>query len=134
MRSFSADISAFVQNAKGNTDLAVRNVCEVVAERVIDRTPVLNGEARGGWKAGINSFVPTPTGRLDPTGSETLATIRAGLANAKAGDVVFITNHEPHIIALEHGLSTQAPAGMVAITCREFAGIVAEGAYKANKP
>lgn len=134
MRTFSADVSAWVQKAKGNMDAAVRNVAIEAAERIVDRTPILNGEARGGWKAGINSFVPTPTGRLDKTGAETLGTIRADLANAKAGDVIFITNHEPHIVALEHGLSDQAPAGMVTVTAKEFANIVAVGAYKANKP
>lgn len=130
MKSFSADISAFIAKAKGNADLAVRHVCEEVAERVIDRTPVLNGEARGGWKASIGAYVPTPTGNLDKTGAETLSTIRADLANVRAGDTIFVTNHEPHIIALEHGLSDQAPAGMVAITAKELAGIVATGAYK----
>lgn len=133
MRTFSADISAWVAKAKGNMDAAVRNVAIEAAERIVDRTPILNGEARGGWKAGINSFVPTPTGRLDKTGAETLGTIRADLANAKAGDVIFITNHEPHIIPLEHGLSTQAPNGMVALTVVEADDIVRSAVAKVIK-
>ena len=133
MKTFSADISAFIAKAKGNADAAVRLVAEEVAERVIDRTPVLEGEARGGWKASVGAYVPTPTGRLDKAGAETMAAIKSDLTNVKAGDVVFITNHEPHAIALEHGLSDQAPAGMVAITAKELAGIVATGAYKVQK-
>lgn len=133
MRTFSADVSAWVQKAKGNADLAVRNVCEEVAARVVDRTPVEDGEARGGWKASIGGYTPTQTDRIDKSGAETLSAIKSDLSNVRAGDTVYITNHVPHIVALEHGLSDQAPAGMVHITAKEFAGIVAEGAHKVQK-
>lgn len=133
MKSFSADISAFVQKAQGNMDRAVRNVGEEIAERVIDRTPVESGEARGGWRASIGGYVPVKTEHLDPTGADAMAAIRATLANVRAGDVFYVVNHEDHAIALEHGLSTQAPAGMVSVTAKEFANIVQTGAYKVQK-
>jgi hypothetical protein len=48
--NFVADISSFVKKAKGNTDLAVRKMVFEVFKRIVKRTPVDTGRARGGWQ------------------------------------------------------------------------------------
>ncbi len=122
--AFSADITAFIKKAQGNADAAVRAVAVEVADRVIDRTPVESGAARGNWTGGIGAPDLAKTGRLDPGGAVTRAAVAAALASAKAGDVLYVTNTLPYILNLEHGSSKQAPTGMVSTTLREAADIV----------
>lgn len=126
MSAFSDAIAKFSQKAKANADAVLRETAKGVGERLVARTPVEEGEARGGWKSSINGFSAAPTGRDDKGGAATVEAIAAVIEHAKAGDSVFITNSLPHIMALEHGHSKQAPAGMVAVTAAEGSRIVAD--------
>lgn len=130
--TFSADLSKFVQKAKGNVDQAVRDITVEVAQRLVERTPVESGTARGNWTASIGGFTAAATGNPDKDGADTVAHITEAVAGAKAGDVVFITNTLPYIRELEHGSSKQAPAGMVSVTVAEFTAIADQAARKAG--
>ncbi|TWB22135.1 hypothetical protein FBZ89_104385 [Nitrospirillum amazonense] len=131
--SFDADIAKWVAKAKGNIDKAVREVAVEVATRVVERTPVDTGAARGNWRADARGFTVRPTGRLDPDGADTIAHITEAVGGMKAGDLIYITNSSAYILDLEHGSSKQAPSGMVSVTVQEFAAIAQQAAQKVAK-
>ncbi len=97
------------------TEVAVR-----VLEGVVHMTPVASGLARGGWQVSTVSPATTASERLDPDGT---ATIEAGMKvimDAKPFEVIHIVNNVAYIRELEAGNSTQAPAGMVAVTLSQL--------------
>lgn len=90
----------------------------------MERTPVRTGHARANW----NTSVDDEDGAVDDG-----ANVAVKLAQAKAvadavefaaGEKFVITNGVPYIGRLEAGSSTQAPAGMVALTFVELKPLV----------
>ena len=94
--------------------------------RVVLRTPVLTGRARGNWWITEGEAAEGTKDRLDPTGAESLAEAAAFAKSLTGEDVVFIVNNLPYIRPLEKGHSKQAPQGMVAITLAEVKLIAQE--------
>jgi len=91
-----------------------------IQRRLMDKTPVDTGRARGNWNASI--------GEPDFTTSETTS---AAATIAKASAVVrgfefsegassYVSNGLPYIERLEEGYSAQAPNGMVRVTVAEL--------------
>lgn len=92
--------------------------------RIVLRTPVDKGRARGNWFAQIGSAGTEISESFDPTGSAAIQRANGALSAYRAYDgfpVISIYNNLPYINALEHGHSDQAPAGMVSITAAELA-------------
>lgn len=107
-----------------------RQFCGELTRRVVQRTPVDRGEARGGWKPGLNTVRLEVDGALDPTA--TLVPLEAAkvLAAMKPGDEYSLANSVAHIGPLEYGHSQQAPAGMLGVTIAEAPSLwreIAEG-------
>lgn len=104
-------------------------ITEEVLYRIVRRTPVLSGAARGNWRTAINSVDTRvdPTD-VDPSGLNVVAEAHELLRNLRSGDTTTITNGLPYINRLEHGWSQKAPAGMVAITVAEIPFIVQKAA------
>lgn len=126
--TFALDVAKWVEKAKGRQDIVVRKVCLEIFRRVIMRTPVKTGRARGNWQCAIGD-VPAGTIELnDADGSATVSAVDAVVANVKAGDVIYLVNNVPYILKLENGSSKQAPAGMVGMTLTEFGAVVEEAA------
>lgn len=121
---FAIDLSRFVEKAKGDTNLVVRKIGTEVFRRVILKTPVHFGRARGSWNASVDQVTFQASDVLDKSGGKTIAAMVDTVAEVVAGDVFYLTSNLPYIIPLEHGHSKQAPAGMVATTLIEFPGIV----------
>lgn len=121
---FVLDLTKFVEKAKGNADLVVRKAAADIAKRVIERTPVDTGRARGNWMAAVGKYSPDLTGSLDKDGAATVANVTATLDKITAGTVVYLTNTLPYILELENGSSKQAPSGMVQATLREWPDVV----------
>lgn len=103
-----------------------------LTKRVVQRTPVDTGRARGNWMAGIGTPDRSTTTSTDSAGA---ATIRAAGGQFKRGPLgvpLFLTNSLPYIRRLEYDRwSKQAPGGMVRLamaelrqTAREVAAIV----------
>ena len=86
---------------------------------IVYGTPVDTGQARGGWRV-ATSEVEWPQNTLDPDGSATIAAAWAALQNIHHWANVYISNGEPHIGALEHGHSGQAPVGIVRVQLPAF--------------
>lgn len=130
---FSIDIAAFVAKAKDNADLVLRKVALDMFSRVVIKTPVDTGRARGAWQCAIGSIPAGQVNHLDKTGTETIARINAAVAPAKAGNVVYLVANLPYINALEYGHSKQAPNGMVRLTVAEFNAAVERAAQSVPK-
>jgi hypothetical protein len=117
---FAEDIQAFAAKTERKMDLAVQKIAFELFSRVILKTPVDSGRARGNWQVAIGSV---PDGVLeieDKTGSATISAAAATASGLRAGDVIYLVNNLPYIQRLEDGYSGQAPAGMVGLTVQEF--------------
>ena len=129
--SFNDDIKKFKRKTEGAAlDVFMGTGLEMFG-RIVKRTPVGNpsiwqsnapsgyvgGRARSNWQVQINS---KPSGVIDSTGGPPTPSLQT----LKLGDSIYVLNNLPYIIPLEHGHSSQAPAGMVKVTVSEFPRIV----------
>lgn len=126
--TFSLDVDKWIAKAKGKQDLVVRKVSLDIFRRVILRTPVRSGRARGNWQCAINNIPVGEIETVDTNGATTLEAVADAIKDAKAGDVIYLVNNVPYILKLENGSSKQAPAGMVGITLTEFGAVVDQAA------
>lgn len=125
-RSFSVDVSKWVKQAKGKQNTFVQRFCSEVSERVIERTPVDTGFARGSWQPLRNGEGMLSEAKEDPSGGTAIARANLVAYWMRAGDVFMLINNAAYIERLEYGWSEQAPSGMVRITLAE-AQSIAEG-------
>lgn len=127
--SFTLSLKRFATRTKADIHLAIRRNCFEIFARVVRRTPVDRGRARGNWLCSVSQAALEESGRLDRGGDATIAEMARALEGMRVGQVVFFTNTLPYILPLEYeGHSPQAPAGMVNVTLQEFPGIVADTA------
>jgi len=135
MIDLSKQVDLFVKDVDKTIKRIVPSIRTKVAESVINKTPLDTGEARGNWQSSIGAPITTHTDRLD-TEAGLAPTSGTGSSLREAEEVArksikkdfFIVNNAGHIVPLEYGLSTQAPAGMVRITVADFPAIVSEAA------
>ena len=113
--SATSKIAAFNKQTQLKILRTFRGTCLSMFGKIVARTPVDTGRARGNWQSSLN----TPSLQIDPTGEGYQATI----ASVKLGDSVFFINNLPYIEELEDGSSDQAPAGMVKVTAAEYESI-----------
>jgi hypothetical protein len=134
--SFAEDIKKFAQKAGDNADMVVRKVVLDIGRSLVEKTPVGNpdlwqnpdnkpdgyvgGHARANWSHSIGALVNQEFKEIDATGGASIDRIISSVPIKAAGKVHYIQNSLPYMQALEDGHSTQAPAGMVAITQTEF--------------
>lgn len=124
--SFEINMAAFAKKANGNMDLVLRKITLDLLRRVVMKTPVDTGRARGNWQIGRGKMPEGETGKLGA--DDSIAAGAPEALQAKMGEPVFLVNHVPYILELERGSSKQAPNGMVATTLREYPGIVEKAA------
>ena len=134
--SFAEDIKKFAQKAGDNADLVVRKVVLDIGRSLVEKTPVGNpdlwqnpdnkpdgyvgGHARANWSHSIGALVNQEFKEIDATGGASIDRIISSVPIKAAGKVHYIQNSLPYMQALEDGHSTQAPAGIVAVTEVEF--------------
>lgn len=131
MTTFTVDIGSFINKAKQNAvDVAAGTALDL-SKRVILRTPVDTGRARGNWIPSIN-VVSTEVRNISPdAGSEIKAPAESkasqiaignviNVADNVAGNIFYLTNNLPYIRKLEFGSSQQSPAGMVRVSIQEL--------------
>jgi hypothetical protein len=97
-----------------------------VLKRVILKTPVDTGRARGNWFVAIGSPSSAANGNPDKPGQTTIDAGSAVITGLTEAQAVWITNNLPYIGRLENGYSQQAPAGMVAVTMAELEAFFAK--------
>ena len=134
--SFALDIQKFAQKCGANADLVTRKVVLDIGRSLVERTPVGNpdlwqnpdnkpdgyvgGHARANWSHSIGALVNQEFKEIDATGGASIDRIISSVPVKAAGKVHYIQNSLPYMQALEDGHSTQAPAGIVAVTEVEF--------------
>jgi hypothetical protein len=91
--------------------------------RVVLKTPVDIGRARGNWQPTIGEAAQGEIDAIDPSGGATIAEGMSVAKGLKFGDTAFTVNNLPYINRLEHGWSKQAPTGMVAVTVEELKNV-----------
>lgn len=97
-----------------------RRIVIEALRRIVLKTPVDTGRARGNWRVDIGTIDPVTTEMTDKQGA---AVIREGIQKLRAigfGQTVFISNSLDYIVFLEDGSSQQAPNGMVRLTLQEL--------------
>lgn len=106
--------------AGDRVDEVIRGTLLDMTRRVIMRTPVDTGRARGNWQATINNPASGTLNTQDQGGQSTLAEAMP-MTEAAPGNVYYLTNNLPYVgPRLEYGWSDQAPQGIVRITLREL--------------
>lgn len=146
--AFQVDLRAFIDKAKGNSELVVRKVGLDMLARIIDRSPVGNpdlwqtppaagyvgGRFRGNWQVTFGTQAISETGRIDPSGNDTLRAGQAVMAAYQRGiDSIWLSNTVPYALPLEFGWSSQAPAGVARVTAAEFQQFVNQAAKELSR-
>lgn len=134
MSNFALQVNRFVQKAKKRQDEAVRKIALELYQKIVIKTPVDTGRARANWAVGLNRMPASTTSKTQWRAVKKAA--EDLMKRIVAGDIIYITNNLDYIIYLEQGTSQQAPAGMVAVTLREYPGIVQKSVreVKAENP
>jgi len=114
----SDDIARVIAKLEAAPGRLKRGLLLEATGRIVDRTPVDTGRARGNWQASSGQPVEGVLDRLDPGG--TVAVQAAAQVRAVDGEDLYLVNNLPYIKRLEDGWSQQAPQGMVALTVAEL--------------
>jgi hypothetical protein len=128
--TFSGDIGKFNNKVEKAANAIFRGTALDLARRLIIRTPVDQGYARGGWGVRINGIPADVKNNADKTGQRTIESANAEISKAKIGDSIFIVNGVEYIGPLENGHSDQRPNGMLKVTVTEYQNIVKMQARK----
>ena len=114
-------------------ELVGRRVALDAFARVVNRTPVDTGRARGSWGVAVGQPRPGPHDRADTTGADVNREAQQAVATLNLGDRVFLVSNLAYIPVLESGSSQQAPSGMVAITRNELQPMAAAAVREARR-
>ena len=120
LAEFNREINEFAQNIPNQVTVMQKKIVLEALRRIVLRTPVDTGRARGNWQTAIARPL---TGQLETVDKAGHATITKGLqavSNLPPYSVVWLSNNLDYIEFLEEGSSRQAPEGMVAITVEEL--------------
>lgn len=136
---FVKQIDLFTKTVLDEIEKFRKRLAIEMFKRIIMRTPVDTGRARGNWQATFGGPA-TRTFELTDKGGENTVTKMANKVNAsklKTHPTIYLTNNIPYILRLENGgyngptakvtddgYSRQAPSGMVKVTLAEFPYIV----------
>lgn len=146
-QAFALDISRWVEKTKRNLNACCREIVLEISTRIVLRTPVDTGRARGNWQLGLNRL---PTGTLEVRNASRAGSLVGEFSGLQvAGNVTYFVNNLPYIGVLEYGgypnppkggegktvngYSRQAPQGMVRVSVQEVSDIVRRGIEKGMK-
>lgn len=120
---FKRQLALAIIKLRGRTALFQQALTLEAHRRVVMRTPVDTGRARGNWQVSIGLPARGVLGSRDRSGA---ATVSRGLGTIKRIDGTldsWVVNNVVYIRALEYGHSKQAPNGMVRVTIEELRSI-----------
>ena len=119
-KSFTLAIKEFMaQTKEDHRNMTARAGMEL-ARRVILKTPVDTGRARGSFMATIGAPASGQSGLIDPTGQNAIAAAISTYSRAPAFSNLWLTSNLEYILDLEYGSSRQAPQGMVRVSIAEL--------------
>lgn len=121
---FNAELEVAATKIRGDLNKFYRLVCLEVLKRIVLRTPVDTGRARGNWQLEIGRSASGVLSVEGSRGSMADLAISGGitkLAQIPAFSLVHITNNVEYLYYLEYDRrSPQSPEGMVEITLTEM--------------
>lgn len=126
--SFALEIDRDLAKSEDEFRLIIAKAAIDADGRIVDRTPVDTGRARGNWIASIGGRATATMEVFDPSGSGAKsegASVIAGFMAREDWPSIFIQNNLPYIGRLEDGYSGQAPNGMLAVTFAELKAVFA---------
>jgi len=140
MGEFAAGVRRFRAKVEAIGEQRFRKIVLDLDTKVVERTPVDTGRARGNWMPSIGNEPAVGEGAGD--GKAVVEAVKALMPQLKIGQTAWLSNHLPYIVVLEYGLfpdppkhgtgktvggySTQSPNGMVRVSVLEFPDIVEE--------
>ncbi len=117
--SFNAQVSDFGKTLLPREFVVFhRKIGLEALSRIVEKNPVDTGRSRGNWQTDIDQTNEAEVLSVDPTGAGS-----GRLAGLQPFQTIFIFNNVSYIEFLEEGSSSQAPAGMVAVTLAELSVI-----------
>lgn len=118
---FRRALGLAVLRAKGRSHRFQQALLLEGLRRLVLRTPVDTGRARGAWEATADTpATSSPVGAQDKNGSGTIAKGAGIISGILPGQVGYVVNNVAYIDELEKGHSQQAPNGMVTVTLEEL--------------
>lgn len=102
--------------------------------RIVRKTPVKTGLARGNWRLAIGNRVGAGVlRRKDQSGLNAIADIVSSASRIAAYSSFTLYNNVPYLPRLEDGYSQQAPLGMIRLSLKEFKANIPSVAKQAQK-
>ncbi|HSW46498.1 MAG TPA: hypothetical protein VLM89_13100 [Phycisphaerae bacterium] len=124
IQQFNDRIRAFARKVVPEKVAALeRKVALEGLRRLVMKTPVDTGRARGGWQAAIGRYPAGQTDRKDRAGEGTIQAGAAVIEGIKTPVKCVLANNVEYIERLEHGGSQQAPNGMLRLTVDELSAM-----------
>ena len=128
--SFARDIKKWAEQTGQDINTVRRATFLDLTGRIIKRTPVDTGRAKGNWQPSSRTVLTTTINMDYPNaikgsdgdlaGVTVMAKTRNVAAQVKNDDTLYLANNLPYIVPLEYGYSKQSPGGMLRITVQEF--------------
>lgn len=123
LREFNLELENFGKKVVPEAHLALqKKIALDLLRRIVFKTPVDTGRARGNWQTNVGAAGSSAIERLDPSGNTAISEGLGALAAARPFGLITIFNNVDYIRFLEMGSSRQAPAGMVSVSLAEVRG------------
>lgn len=118
---FRRQLGQALLRTRGRSHRFVQALLLEGVRRLVLRTPVDSGRARGAWQVTAGApATSSPLGALDKNGAATIGKASGTVASLPPGQAGYVVNNVVYIGELEKGHSGQAPNGMVAVTIEEL--------------
>ena len=132
MGSFADKVKAWGAKAEKRIDATHRGAALEILTRVVMKTPVDKGGARGSWQTTVDGPLSGAIERLDISGAAAIAAGAAIIQAVGSGQTIYVTSALPYIVRLEQGHSQQGKH-MVKTTAAEWDDIVDLAARAAER-
>lgn len=120
---FKASIKKWAKQFPEHVDALSRQVCQEMALKVVEATPVDTGFLRGSWQPSIGEPASVK-GELDPTGAMAAGKVGLIISGIQAGDQFFMTNNAAYGPFVEYGTSVMAGRFFVTATVKQWKQVV----------
>jgi hypothetical protein len=126
--SFSTAIKDFSERTKRRLDEVPREAMRLLYLEVVNNTPQLSGYLRASVKLSKGAPIPVEKTPPPPGGSYTInaAANFAAIADARAGDTLYLSVTASYGWFVEFGTSTQAPQAFLRLPVMRWPAIVAQ--------
>lgn len=116
-RKFELDLDNFCKKVELSAATVKKRVGFDLLGRLVRKTPVDTGRARGSWTIAVNEadrtvLPPAPPGQIYPPPA-------IGALDVRLNESLVISNNLPYIVKLNEGHSQQAPKAFVELAIEE---------------